>query len=298
MAGRAAPCPEGQPLNAPPPVSRLVINSRLPVCHLHGLDKPNRGLRNDSALLIAAAVPTAAPAIQLPPVAVPAPTTPPDLDLISLADQLIAAATESRRLNQIVDRMDGLRWGIDSPAGMEIRSGDAALGIPQPDQTGEFIRRGFYDETAVARLRRPKWIDQDASTSCEHENQHVVTIRYVTPSTEARARADEIVAAFDEWEVEKEKKPRGYRAAKRAYDKAERLETSLEQKIQAIQATTIEGMIAKARCAELYYFESGVAGCFLESIAKDLLALGEASPTIAPVHTEPPPKVGSSKHRD
>jgi hypothetical protein len=198
----------------------------------------------------------------------------------SAADQLAAAATESRRLNRIVDEMDGIRWGIDPPAGLEIRSGYAALGIPQPDQTGEFIRRGFYGETAVARLRKSKWIDQDASTSCEDQDQYVVTIRYVTPSTETRARADEIVTAYDEWKVAQEKKPRGYRAAKRAYNKAERLETSLEQKIHAIQATTVEGMIAKARCAELYYFESGVAGCFMESIAKDLLAMREASPAV------------------
>lgn len=40
MAGRAAPCPELSGLKAPPPVSRLVANSRLPVRHRRGLSKP------------------------------------------------------------------------------------------------------------------------------------------------------------------------------------------------------------------------------------------------------------------
>jgi hypothetical protein len=81
------------------------------------------------------------------------------------------------------------------------------------------------------------------------------------------------VVAYDEWKAAKEKKPRGFKAAQRAYDKAERIERTLEGKIHAIRATTIAGMTAKARCAELYYFECGVVDNFRNSIAKDLLAL-------------------------
>jgi hypothetical protein len=107
-------------------------------------------------------------------------------------------------------------------------------------------------------------------------DQFVYSVQYVTPSPEARARADEIVAAFDQWEVAKLKRPRGYRTAKRAYGKAERLESRLEKKVHSLPATTIEGMTAKARCAALYYFEGGVYGDFGTSIANDLLALKQA----------------------
>jgi hypothetical protein len=56
------------------------------------------------ALPIAAAVPTAAPAMDFPlaPVSMP-PLPAADRDLVQLAKQLVAAATESRRLNSIVD---------------------------------------------------------------------------------------------------------------------------------------------------------------------------------------------------
>lgn len=154
------------------------------------------------ALPIAAAVPTVAPQIDAA-VATPAvsPSLPAgDLELISLADQLIAAATESRRLYALVE---------------DIRVRD-----------------------------------------------------------------------LPEWDTAREKKSRAYRKAKTAYDKAERIETSLEERIHSIPATMIAGMTAKARCAELYDFESGVRGCFMESIAKDLLALNaEAPATIRSVST-------------
>jgi hypothetical protein len=174
---------------------------------------------------------------------------------------------------------------------MEIRPGDAALGIPQPDQK-EIETAGYYDCGTVRNLRGPKWVDHSKSRREEDDEKFVVTIGYVTPSPDSRARADEIVAAYDRWTAAKKKKPKGFRAAKRAYDEAERIESDLEQRIHAIQATTIEGMTAKARCCELYYFEGGTHGSFSESITKDLLAMNAGMPVIA--HTSVTPSAPTS----
>jgi hypothetical protein len=237
------------------------------------------------ALPIVAALPVVAPAMDFPVAPVTAPT-PADIELVELADQLIAAAEKSRQLNRIVDEMDCLGYKIQPPAGMEIRSGDADLGIPLPDQADNVHLCGFYSTADVNSMRKPKWMDCEIQGR-EDDDSYVATFRYITPSAETRARVDEIVAAYDEWSTRKEKKPRGFRAAKRAYDKAEWIETALEQKIHTIRAHTIEGMIAKARCAELYYFETGFSGSFSDSIAKDLLALNARASTATPMDIKP-----------
>lgn len=244
------------------------------------------------SLPIVAALPVAAPAMDFPiaPVAAPSPA---DVELVDLANQLIAAAAESRRLNKIVDDMDGVRFACQPPAGMEIRSGDVELGIPLPDQIGKHVERcGYYGAADVNKMRQSKRMDCEKSG--EDDDNFIMAFRNVTPSAETRARADEIVAAYDAWEAARERKPRGYRKAKRAYNKAERIETEIEKKIHLIQATTIIGMTAKARCAELYYFDGGVFGDFSTSIAQELLALGADAPAAAdlgagPVAAQTPP---------
>lgn len=194
-----------------------------------------------------------------------------DAELVSLADQLVSAAAESRRLNSIVDAMDGERWDVPPPAALNVRAEDEQLGIPEPiNDRGDRI--DSYT-VGVSRLCHEKWAV--ASKTDHDDGGYSVTVRQFTPSPEARRRADEIVAAFDQWEAAKDKKPRGYKTAKRAYEKAERIESRLEQKIHSISATTIAGMNAKARCAELYYFEGGIYGDFGESIARDLLELNQ-----------------------
>jgi hypothetical protein len=115
-----------------------------------------------------------------------------------------------------------------------------------------------------------------------------LTVRTIKPSDELRERAEEILAAYDKWDAEHQKKPPGYKAAKRAYERAADIETGLEQQINAIQATTIEGMIAKARCAEVYHFENGTVD-FGVSITKDLLALDTGAPAIVPADLAPLP---------
>ena len=101
-----------------------------------------------------------------------------------------------------------------------------------------------------------------------------MTIRTIKPAEDLRTRAEEIVTAYDKWD--NRKKPRGHVAAKRAFEKADRHERRLAERVQALQATTVEGLIAKARCAEIYDFDdcAGVAA----SIGRDLMSLRGAGP--------------------
>lgn len=109
----------------------------------------------------------------------------------------------------------------------------------------------------------------------------IVADRYFDPSPEARARADEIIAAFDQWEKMRDrKKPRGMVAAERKREKASKLVIKLEKQIAKMPATSIAGMIAKARWAQAYdddcYPECDDPLSVLSaSIARDLLVIAE-----------------------
>jgi hypothetical protein len=65
----------------------------------------------------------------------------------------------------------------------------------------------------------------------------------------ARTRADEIAAAFDDWQSKRPRKPRGYRKAERAQLAAQKRQARLADKIFATPARTPAGLTAKARVA-------------------------------------------------
>jgi hypothetical protein len=72
--------------------------------------------------------------------------------------------------------------------------------------------------------------------------------------------------------------PRGYEATKRKMEKATRLARKLEEQIIATRATSMNGLIAKARCLEKNLCDGQSAAYdpdaqFAASMAKDLLAL-------------------------
>jgi hypothetical protein len=72
--------------------------------------------------------------------------------------------------------------------------------------------------------------------------------------------------------------PRGYEAAKRKMEKANRLARKLEEQIITTPATSMNGVIAKARCVEKNLCDGQSASYdpdaqFAASMAKDLLAL-------------------------
>lgn len=71
-----------------------------------------------------------------------------------------------------------------------------------------------------------------------------------TPSAEARARADEIIAAFDKWK--KEREPRDFKKTEREANKAFKAFARIQDEVDATPAQTIEGLMAKVRCAQAW----------------------------------------------
>jgi hypothetical protein len=145
---------------------------------------------------------------------------------------------------------------------------------------------GFYDLSTVDDLRKEKWIvtkmagQQDQITIVLNEN--------VAPSLEARARADEIVQAFDTWFAEYTKRSRGLRTAERRRDAACSKEKTLRRKIIATPAATVEGLVAKARCIQAQFIDGEIKphsddadDTLSYSIARDLRSMKAADPLAA-----------------
>jgi hypothetical protein len=186
-----------------------------------------------------------------------------DAELLRLVEQFMTAEAEYCRLNHIWDEMP--QSAGRPPAALKIREGDSGLGIPQP----EYPDPEFYCGIDVDRMRRLKWRDKAGSSYEEDEDRVTVTIRDFTPSPTARARADEIVAAYDK---SANRKSRAYRAAERAKDKAFDISQDLENQITELQATSVQGLAAKARCIDALGMDSDLAS----SIIDDLLAMTSA----------------------
>lgn len=214
-----------------------------------------------ATLPIIAALPVVAPAMTL--------SSAGDAELLGLVEQFIAAEAEYCRLNQIWDEMPVSR--TKPPATLKIREGDSDLGIPQSDRPYPYLpqRPGFYCSTEVNRMREPKWRDRANSSFVEDGDLMTMTIRNFTPSPVARARADEIVAAYDK---SANRKSRAYRAAERAKDKACDVSQDLGDQITELQATSVQGLTAKARCLDALGMDSDLAS----SIIEDLLAMTSA----------------------
>lgn len=210
------------------------------------------------ALPIAAALPVSSPTIATeasPMQALPAddPVLPhPDAELFALADQFIAADVKYRELNDRVERMresfkhprdplpDVLRWS----------KSDLKLGLPNILIQLGWTEIDWHKEMQVEKIRAEKWIIWKRVTIKGHpvEGMYQDQLSMVAPSKAARARADEIIAAYDEWAKEGVP-PRGYKKAMRERDKADNIAASLEKKLTQTRASTIDGMLAKIRCA-------------------------------------------------
>ena len=192
--------------------------------------------------------------------------------LNALVDEFAAAENEFCRANKIVDEMDEERFKIQPAETLHIREDDTALGI-EADSNDKYRRReGFYDMREVQRLREPLWWTYEKT---DHPGGgYSFEARPFRPSPEAKARADEIIAAFDEWERKRNKKPRGYRAAERESHRTSARAGKLQDKIATSRASCFGDLVAKAKAATVmgHDFSQHV----LSSIADDLLAMAEA----------------------
>jgi hypothetical protein len=172
-----------------------------------------------------------------------------DAELMALADQYIVAEQKFCDLNRKVDQMDSVRWDVPMPETLRWRESDAELGLPglcpKPDDHPPIWDR----PEDVDKLRAEKWL---FCSMTETEDVQTVIMRKITPSAAARARAGEIIAAYDEWDAKQERKPRGYWKAVKERERADRAYMRIEQQIAETRAKTVEGLIAKLRCARAY----------------------------------------------
>jgi hypothetical protein len=176
----------------------------------------------------------------------------PDAKLFALADQYLAAQKRYRELSYQVDQMERQFKYRESrgpvPTVLHWRESDAEIGMPalypKPDDHLPIWDRPID----VDKIRDEEWW----TFSKVHTDTEITeSAKKIRPSAAARVRADEIIAAFDKWKVEG-KPPRGYRKAVREMKQADKAWGRLEIGIRDTRASTVEGMIAKMRCARAY----------------------------------------------
>jgi hypothetical protein len=206
-----------------------------------------------------------------------------DVELLALADQYAVAHKKWSGLSLAVDRMeDEFKYRRNPvPDTLRYRQSDADLGLPLPWPLPKDRPPIWERPVDVNNLREAKWI---ISSKCETEDETTVTLRKVTPSAAARARGDEIIAAYDEWHKEG-KPPRGYKKALREARRADRDYRRLEKRVAETRATTFDGMLAKVRCAQVFAESNelntidggGAAEVMALSIFEDLTRVGISS---------------------
>ena len=163
-----------------------------------------------------------------------------DAELLRLADEYIAAEQKYCDLETKADEMKGrLVSKRPCPEALRWRETDGELGL--------YCRLGeWWDEHLdVDPMRLKEWATHSQGRFWSPSTRSFV------PSDAARDRAHEIIAAFDEWDKDR-KPPRGYKKAVREAEKAAREYQHLERRIAQTRATTVEGMLAKIRCAHAY----------------------------------------------
>jgi hypothetical protein len=133
-------------------------------------------------------------------------------------------------------------------------------------------------------LRRPVWKRLVEYTPPNLEP--VCHCEGFDPSPAARARADEIVAAYDEWWPKTHRRtansiepryPRGFSRVEKQHKRLEALLSRLEAKINKTRARTIVGVLAKAKVASLTASDhDGDHDPVVWSVLQDTLALGDS----------------------
>jgi hypothetical protein len=218
----------------------------------------------------------------------------PDAKLLQLADEYFAVDAEWKRLNRIEERA-AEKWNAENPIpdALWVQPEDEALGVPSPwrerseddrsrfeeeAKTNSAVKERFFtynDHMLIEEIRGPKWYVLDEIEPPEgmvfYRCAGGEVCRYFEPSAAARARADEIVKAYDDW---RPKRDRQSARIHRMEDKSDAVLTRagrLLNKIGRLQAKTIEGLIAKAKVTVVEKYDDfhGVPN----SIMRDLLAL-------------------------
>jgi hypothetical protein len=176
----------------------------------------------------------------------------PDSELLDLATQFIAADMRYRELCDIVDDMESSFKNPREPLPevLRWRKSDIKLGLPNILVNMGHANKDWHKDLQIEKIRTNKWIIWNREIIKGHpiKGMYQDRIRVVTPSKAARARADEIIAAYDEW-AKDGVPPLGYKKAMREREEADEIAATLENKLTQTRASTIDGMLAKIRCA-------------------------------------------------
>jgi hypothetical protein len=165
-----------------------------------------------------------------------------DAELLKLADEYIAAEQKCCDLEFKADEMKGPRVSSrPCPEVLRWRETDGELGL---GCRGEWWDQ-YFD---VGSLRVKEW---ETYSQIKNGDEITFSTRGSVPSDAARDRAHEIIAAFDEWDKDR-KPPRGYKKAVREAESARREYRRIEVRIAKTRAATVQGMLAKVRCAHAY----------------------------------------------
>jgi hypothetical protein len=234
-------------------------------------------------LMAAAAVPAApaiAKAVAVPgavgraeAVVVDAPTPSPDAKLLQLFDEYMSTAEEHRRVYGLYQRGRAKHQAKHPmPEVMLVRPEDAELGLP--DRPGD----GSSYEWCIQELKRAEWPvyeEVDAPDGTRFWGAAGGTVfHYEPPSAAARARADEIIEAHNEWHDRYWYEPREARSLERQADRLSKRKDKLRAKIDRTRAHTIAGLAAKAQVAAIEgEHDTQFADTTLWSIARDMRAM-------------------------
>jgi hypothetical protein len=221
-----------------------------------------------------------------------------DAKLLALVDEYFAADAEYDRLSAAETELSTKHYAsVPTPDALRVRPEDETLGILTSDQRYRFAEEiiaktvpsapktqrpppDTYDHMSVDGLRKPKWpvvIKLDFPPDIEPWSAGgFVGTRYVEPSPAARKRADEIIAAYDDWTKACELPE----SSAMAYDAAEAALNDVNDLLSEIEdepALTFASLAAKTRVALAEFKpEENDGPTLIWSVVEDLAAIAEA----------------------
>src|SRR5260221_781786 len=175
----------------------------------------------------------------------------PDAELVEIVEQFIVAERKYRELLAAVDRIEeGFKICRPLPKVLRWRKSDLKLGLPALHKCPAMPKPNWDAPVQVDVLRRKKGFVHSREAVKGHPIKGMFQdrISVFTPSKAARERANEILAAYDEWAKEGVP-PRGYKKSVSECNKADTAAFSLEKRILERRARTVDGMFAKIRVA-------------------------------------------------
>jgi hypothetical protein len=244
----------------------------------------------------AAVTPGAETLLSAPAPAVAAAAAPkePYLDekLFNLINEYLAAEDERQQLEDVLDRASKeLEAKHPMPDVLLVRPEDHELELPDHHgyYDGLFFdggnRSDYHDGMWIDALRRPLWKRLVEYTPPKLEP--ICQCEGFDPSPAARARADEIVAAYDEWWPKVHRRvrrrtgytiearlPPGFRAVDSRHERLTHLLSRLEAKINKARARTFPGLLAKAKIASMAAADPDDDPA-IGSVLRDMLAMGD-----------------------